>query len=163
MCLSLATERGTYTECIYMYICTINNTKYQASTYEASDCTCMPLHTPKSFGTCKISTTCLITKASRCAADHTSKTTMFFFFQRSYDKLSKILQQNHVYLLISLIQWWKLYYIYIFFTQRTTDFNRLKRNMNGGTTVFLTTFLIALAWNILLLFCFWCNIISCFK
>ena len=64
---------------------------------------------------------------------------------------------------ISLVQWWKLYYIYIFFTQRTTDFDRLKRNMNDGTIVFLTSLLIALTWNILLLFSFWHKIISCFN
>ena len=68
----------------------------------ARACLCTRL---KHLGHAKKRMPCLITKASRCAADHTSKTTMFFFFQRSYEKLSKILQQNHVYLLISLIQW----------------------------------------------------------
>ena len=37
-----------------------------------------------------------------------------------------------------------IYCIYIFFTQRTTDFDELKRNMNDGTIVFLTSLLIAL-------------------
>ena len=107
---------------------------------------------------------CLIKKVSRCAADRTSKTGTFFIFQRSCKKLSKIILENHTHLfVISLIQWWKLYYIYIFFTQRATDVNRWKRNMNDGTIVFLTSFHIALTWNILLLLSFWCKIISCFK
>ena len=104
---------------------------------------------------------CLIKKGSRCVADRTSKTT-FFIFLLLYS--TKILQENHVYLfVIWLVQWWKLYCIYIFFTQRTIDFHRLKRNMNDGTIVFLTSLLIALTWNILLLFSFWHKIISCFK
>ena len=36
---------------------------------------------------------------------------------------------------ISLVQWWKLYYIYIFFTKRTTDFNKLKWNMNKKSSL----------------------------
>ena len=51
----------------------------------------MPLHMPKTLETCKNSMPCLIKKASRCAADRTSKTTTFFIFtfyqtQRSYEK-----------------------------------------------------------------------------
>ena len=70
----------------------------------------------------KKSTPCFIKKASRCAADRTSKTTCFIFHflyntQRFYEKI------------FWLVQWWKLYYSHIFFTQRTTDFDRLKRNM----------------------------------
>ena len=34
-------------------------------------------------------------------------------------------------------------YIYIFFTQKTTDFDRLERIMNDGTIIFLMSFLIA--------------------
>ena len=128
---------------------------------ETYDRTCTPLRTPKTIETCKKSTPCLIKKASRCAADRTSKTT-FFIFHFLYN--TKILRENHVYLfVIWLVQWWKLYYIYIFFTQRTTDFDRLKRNMNDGTIVFLTSLLIFLTWKILLLFSFWYKIISCFK
>ena len=105
---------------------------------------------------------CLIKKASRCVADCTSKTTTFFIFHFLYN--TKILRENHVYLfVIWLVQWWKLYYIYIFFTQRMTDFDRSKRNMNNRTIVFLTSLLIALTWNILLVFSFWCKLISCFK
>ena len=80
----------------------------------------------------------------------------FYKTQKSYEKIMR------TYL---LFHWFKdeSYYIYIFFTQRTTDFDRLKRNMNDGTIVFLTSLLIALTWNILLLFSFWHKIISCFK
>ena len=119
----------------------------------------------KHLGRAKKSTPCLIKKASRCAVDRTSKTTTFFIFHFLYN--TKFLRENHVYLfVIWLVQWWKLYYIYIFFTQRTTDFDRLKRNMNDGTIVFLTSLVIALTWNTLLLFSFWhklIQIISCFK
>ena len=66
------------------------------------------------------STPYFIKKASRCAADCTSKTAAFFIFHFLYN--TKILRENHVYLfVISLVQWWKLYCIYSFFTQRTTD------------------------------------------
>ena len=51
---------------IYIYI--------QALVYEACNHMHMPLHMPKK------SMPCLIKKASRCAADHTSKTTMLFIF-----------------------------------------------------------------------------------
>ena len=128
---------------------------------------CCPetLHMPKTLEACKKkhALPCLIKKASRCPRDHLPKT-MFFIFQRSYKKLSKISHENHAYsFVISLIQWWELYYIYIFSTQRTTDFDRLKRNINDWTIVFLMSLLIALTWNILLFFSFWCKIISCFK
>ena len=109
----------------------------------------------------KKSMPCLIKKVSRCAADRTSKTTTFFIFH--FLKNTKILRKNHLYLFISFFQWWKLCYIYIFFIQRTTDFVRLRRNMNDETIIFLTFLLIALTWNILLLFSFWRKIISCFK
>ena len=98
----------------------------------------------------KRNTSCLIKKAWRCATDRTSKTTTSFVFyitQRSYEKIMCIV--------IWLVQWWKLYYIYIFLIQRTADFDRLQRNMSGGTIAFLTSLLIALTWNILLLFSFW--------
>ena len=121
-------------------------------------CLCTRL---KRWRRAKKSTPCLIKKASRCAADRTSKTTTFFIFHFLCN--TKILQENHVYLFIWLVQWWKLHYIYIFFTQRTTDFDRLKRNMSDGTIVFLTSLLIALTWNILLLFSFWQKIISCYE
>ena len=90
-------------------------------------------------------TSCLIKKGSRCAANRTSKTTTFL-------SNTKILRENHVCLfVIWLVQWWKLDCIYIF-TQRMIDLHRLKRNMNDGRIVFLTSLLIALIWNILLLF-----------
>ena len=55
----------------------------------------------------KKSTPCLIKKASRRAADRTSKTRTFLIFHFLW--ITKILRQNHVYLfIISLIQWWKL-------------------------------------------------------
>ena len=151
----------SYFYCFLLNVSWAIYNSHQASAYEARDRTRTPLHTPKTLETCKKSTPCLIQKASRCAADRTSKTTFFIFH---FLCNTKIVRENHVYLfVIWLVQWWKLYYIYIFFTQRTTDFDRLKRNMNDGTIVFLTSLLIALTWKILLLFSFWYKIISCFK
>ena len=72
----------------------------------------------------------------------------FCITQRSYEKIMCI------YLLFDWFEWWKLSYFYIFFTQRTTGFGRLKRNMNDVTMVFLMSLLIALTWYILLLFFF---------
>ena len=62
----------------------------------------------------------------------------FYKTQKSYEKIMR------TYL---LFHWFKdeSYDIYIFFfTQRATDFDRLKTNMNDGTIVFLTSLLIAL-------------------
>ena len=53
---------------------------FQALAYEACDCTHTPLHMPKTLETCKKSTPCLIKKASRRVADHTSKTFFIFHF-----------------------------------------------------------------------------------
>ena len=103
----------------------------------------------------------LIKKASRCATDPTSKTTTFFIFCFLYN--TKIVPENHVYLfVIWLVQWWKLYYIYIFFTQRMTDFDRLEKKHEWWNNHFLMSLLITLTWNILLLFSFWQKIVSCF-
>ena len=62
--------------------------------HEVCDCTRTPLHTPK---TLRKSTSCLIKKASRCAADRTSKTTTFFIFH--FLGNTKILWENCVCLL----------------------------------------------------------------
>ena len=74
----------------------------------------------------KKSTPCLIQKASRCAADRTPRTITLFIFHFLHN--TKILREHHMYLFfISLVQCWKLYYIFIFFTERTTDFERIKK------------------------------------
>ena len=52
----------------------------QALAYEACDCAHMALHMPETLEMCKKSMPCLIEKASRCAADCTSKRTTFFIF-----------------------------------------------------------------------------------
>ena len=64
----------------------------------------------------KKSTPCFIQKASRRVADRTSKTTTtLFIFHFLYS--TKILRDYHLYLFfISLVQWRKLHYIFIFFT-----------------------------------------------
>ena len=82
----------------------------------------------------------------------------FFKIQRPYKK-------NHVYL---LFHWFngENCVIFTFFTQRTTDFDKLKRNMNDGIIIFLMSLLSVLTWKILLLFSFSSfshKIIPCFK
>ena len=63
----------------------------------------------------------MIKNDSRYAPDPTSKTT-FFIFHFLYN--TKISRENHVYLFVNwLVQWWELYCIYIFFTERTIDFH----------------------------------------
>ena len=137
----------------------VQNIYWKALAYEACHHMCTPLHMPTTLERCKKSMHCLIQKASRCAADCMSKTIMLFIFHFLYN--TKIFGENHVYLFfISLFQWWKLYYIFIFFTYIKKE---LKRNMNDGTIIFLTSLLIILTRKILLLFSFWYKIISCFK
>ena len=100
-------------------------------------------NTPKT-DMCKKSTPCLIQKASRRVSDHTSKTTMLFIFHFLYN--TKILRENHTYLFfISLVQWWKLYYIFIFFTKRTTDFNRIKKKHEWWNNRFSDVFIYRLS------------------
>ena len=76
---------------------------------------------------------------------------------------TKILRENHVYLFfISLVKWWKLYYIFILHKEWQIS-KELKRNMNDGTIVFLTSLLIVLTWKIFNLLSFWYKIIWCFQ
>ena len=111
-----------------------------------------PLHTPKTLETCKKkSTPCLIQKASSCAADRTSKTTVFFIFhflntQRSYEKIICLF-------FISLVQRWKLH-VFFFLPKGRQTSNELERNMNEGTIVYLTSLLIVLTWKKLFFFFF---------
>ena len=75
--------------------------------------------------------------------------------QRSYEKIMCIYLLFHCFSGENCI-------LYIFLTQGK-DFDRLKRNMNDGTVVFLKPLLIVLTWNILLPFSFWYKTISYFK
>ena len=108
------------------------------ATARAHLCTCL-----KHWSCAKKSMPCLIKKASRCVTDRTSKIT-FFIFCFLYN--TKILRENHVhcYLIGSVVKIVLYIFIYIFFMQRMTDFNRLKRNMSDRTIAFLTSLLIAL-------------------
>ena len=87
--------------------------QWQASAYEACDCTRMPLHTSKTLETCKKSVPCLIKKASKCAEDRTSFT--FYKTHRSYEKI----------MCIYLLFHWFSGENCIIFT--LTDINRLKK------------------------------------
>ena len=131
----------------------------QASANEACNRTRTPLHTSK---TDVLKKACLVwlkrLQGVRQIAHLKQQRFLSFTFyktQRSYEKI--------VYLfVISLVQWWKLYYIYISFTQRTTDFDRLKKETWMMEQSFFWH-LITLSWTILLLFSFWHKIISYFK
>ena len=121
----------------------------QALAYEACNHMCMPLHRPKTSDMLKKA--CLVWLKKLQGVQQITGLKQKHFFHFLYN--TKILRENHVYLfVVRLVQWWKLYYIYIFFTQRTTDFHRLKRNMNDETIIFLTSLLIPLTWNILFFF-----------
>ena len=132
----------------------------QASANEACNRTRTPLHTSK---TDVLKKACLVwlkrLQGVRQIAHLKQQRFLSFTLyktQRSYEKIMCI------YL---LFHWFSGdNYIYISFTQRTADFDRLKkRNMNDGTIVFLKSLLVTLTWNILLLVSFWHKIISCFK
>ena len=122
----------------------------QALAYEACDHIRTPLHMPKTLRdalkkACLIWLTRLqgVLQIERLKQRFLSFT--FYKTQRSCEKIMCL------YLLFHCFSGENC--IYISFTQRTTDFDRLKkRNMNDGTIVFLTSLLIALTWNILLLF-----------
>ena len=133
----------------------------QVSAYEACDRTRTPLHTPKNVRDV-LKKACLVWLKKLQGVRQIARLKQLFYLFLNYN--TKILQENHLCLcVIWLLQWWKLCYIHIFFTQRTTDLGRLKRNMDDGTIVFLTSLLTSLTWNILILFSFWQKIISCFK
>ena len=115
---------------------------YQASAYE----TCGPTHTP--LHTSETSETCKKKKKKKAGVVWLKKLQGVRKIPRLKQRFSyftsyktQILRENYVYLfIIALVQWWKLYYIYIFLRQRTTDFNRLKWNMNDGTIFFFDVF-----------------------
>ena len=102
----------------------------QTSAYEACDRTRTPLQTPTTLETSKKNRPCLIRKASRRAADRTSKITTCF-----------------IYFISSVV---KIVFIYIFFTQRMADFIKLKRNMNDGKIIFLMPLLKKFCFSFLL-------------
>ena len=120
-------------------------------------CTC--LHMPKTSVTCKKTCFVWLKKLQGVWQIARLKQRLLSF---TFHKHEDPTRESYVFV-ISLVQWWKLYYIYIFFTKMMTDFDRSKRNTNNRTIVFLTSLLIALTWNILLVFSFWCKLISCFK
>ena len=106
--------------------------------YEACDRKCTPLHMPKTE-LCKKNIPCLVQKASRCAADCTSKTSVFYLW---LSLNTKILEKNHVCLfLISLVKIMFLCSLHKGW-QSSKEF---KRNINDGTIIFLTSVLTILA------------------
>ena len=116
--------------------CTSFEEQKQALAYEVCNRMCMPLHIPKTE-MCKESTLCLIQKASRCAATCTSKTATLFIFHFLYN--TKILRENHVYF---LFHWFsgETCIIFLFFLHKKWQTSKkLKRNMNDGIIVFLTS------------------------
>ena len=116
----------------YLLLLMLWHTRYAIACARLSTCL-------KHWRCAKKSMPYLIKKASRCATDRTSKTTTFFIFCFLYN--TKIVPENHVYLfVIWLVLWWKLYYIYIFFTQRMTDFDRLEKKHEWWNNHFSVVF-----------------------
>ena len=97
------------------------------------------LHMPKTLQTCKKSMLCLIKKASRCAADCTSKTTTPFIFHFLYK--TKIELENNVFHWFSnencIISLFSLH-------KKQQTLKELKGDMNDETIVFMTSLLIVL-------------------
>ena len=86
-------------------------------------------------------TPCLIQKALRCAADHTSKTTITFIFHFLYN--TKIYKK--IMCIYFLFHWFsgENCIIFLFSLQKKQRTSKeLKRNMNDGTIVFLTFLLV---------------------
>ena len=117
---------------------------HQASAYETCDRTRMPLHMPKTLETCKKSTPCLIQKASKCAADCTSKTSVFYLSLSIKHKY--LTRKSSVFIFYFIGE--NCMFLFSLHKERQTS-KELKRNMNGGTIVFLTSLLIVLTWKIL--------------
>ena len=119
----------------------------QALAYKTCDRKRTPLHMPKTE-LCKKIIPCLVQKASRCAADCTSKTSVFYLWLSIN---TKILWKNHVCLFfISLVHWWKLFLCSLHKGWQTSK--ELKRNINDGTIIFLASVLTILAWKIVFSF-----------
>ena len=120
----------SYFYCFLLNVSWAIYNSHQASAYEARDRTRTPLHTPKTLETCKKSTPCLIQKASRCAADRTSKTTGFFYLSLSIKQRfnEKIMCVNF------LFQWFSgENCMFLFSLHYGRQSSKLKGNMNDGT------------------------------
>ena len=131
----------------------------QASAYEACSCMCMPQHMHKMLDVLKKACLVWLKKGQGVwqIARLKQRFLSFFYYiaQRSYKKI--------VYLfVIWLVQWWKLYCIYILFTQRTIDFHRLKRN-KWWNNRFSDVFTRRLNLKHFASLFFWKRVISCFK
>ena len=97
----------------------------------------------------KKSTPCLIKKASRCAADCMFKITFYLSLSTKHKDLMRKSCVFIYYFIGSVV---KIYYIYIFFTERKVDFDRLKRNMNDGKSIYWQLYLLPYSET----FCFPC-------
>ena len=115
----------------------------QGLVYEACDYTHMPLHMPKTLEMCKKSMPCLIKKLQgvwQIAHLKQQRFLSFTFYktQRSYKKIMCIYLLFHwfsgedfIMFLFSLLKGWQ-------------TLKELKRNMNDGTVLFLTSLLIVI-------------------
>ena len=104
------------------------------------------VHT-KTLEACKKSLSGLIYKVSSCLTDCTSKT-MFFYLSLSI-KHKDLTRRSGVFICYFIGSVVKIVLLYFLYTKDNRL--RLKRNMNDGTNVFLTSLLTILTWNILLL------------
>ena len=106
----------------------------QASAYETCERTRTPLHTPKTLDMLKKSTPCLIKKASRCAADRTSKTTFlsftFYVTHKDFTRKSCVF----ICCLIGSVVRIVLHFLYT----KEERLRQIKKKHDCGTIVFLT-------------------------
>ena len=110
-----------------------------------------PLHTPKTLETCKKKARLVSFKKLQGVRQITRLKQQRFLSFTFY-----ITQKSYAKMCIYLFHWFsgENCIIFIFFTSERQTSKELKRNMNDGTMVFLTSLLIVLTGKILLLICF---------
>ena len=119
----------------------------QALAYEACDRKRTPLHMPKTE-LCKKIIPCLVQKASRCAADCISKTSVFYLWLSIN---TKILRKKRVFIFYFIGSLVKIMFLCSLHKGWQTS-KELKRNINDGTIIFLASVLTILAWKIVFSF-----------
>ena len=127
-------------------LCAVVNS--QTLAYEACDHTRMP----KTLKTCK-KKACLVWLKKLHGVQQIAHLKQHCFLPPTFYKIQRSYEKKFLFVIL-LVHWWKFYYIYIFFTQSMTDFDKLKRNISDATIIFLMPLLITLTWKILLLFSF---------
>ena len=120
----------------------------QALAYEACDRKRTPLHMPKTE-LCKKIIPCLVQKASRCAADCISKTSVFLSL--TFHKHKDLTKKTCVFIFYFIGSLVKIMFLCSLHKGWQTS-KELKRNINDGTIIFLASVLTILAWKIVFSF-----------